>query len=138
MTQDEWNLVVKVHLTGHFVPLRHAAEHWKLRQKAGEDVRGAVVNTASASGTTLPNAGRVNYDAQARGPRGVRCVRTGARIPAGRVPRQQRCEATGRLFNVGGGSISEIHGWTTGEAWSTDGPWTVDAVAALFEPVAAA
>lgn len=28
--------------------------------------------------------------------------------------------------------------WTTGEAWSSDGPWTVDAVAALFEPVAAA
>jgi len=50
----------------------------------------------------------------------------------------ERCEATGRLFNVGGGSISEIHGWTTGEAWSTDGPWTVEGVAALFNPVAAA
>jgi NAD(P)-dependent dehydrogenase (short-subunit alcohol dehydrogenase family) len=184
MTEDEWDLVVKVHLKGHFAPLRHAAEHWKLRQKAGEDVRGAVINTASASGTILPNAGQVNYGAAKAGIAAMTLVaaaelgRIGVRVNAiapvartrltvdvpmiGEMMRKPEdpeafdafapehvsplvaylasasCEATGRLFNVGGGSISEIHGWTTGEAWSTDGPWTVANVAALFDGVPAA
>jgi NAD(P)-dependent dehydrogenase (short-subunit alcohol dehydrogenase family) len=63
MTEEEFDLVLKVHLKGHFAPLRHAAEHWRARSKAGEDVRGAVINTTSASGTFLPNPGQANYGA---------------------------------------------------------------------------
>jgi NAD(P)-dependent dehydrogenase (short-subunit alcohol dehydrogenase family) len=63
MTEDEWDAIVRVHLKGHFAPLRHAAEHWRARAKAGEDVKGAVVNTTSASGTILPNPGQANYGA---------------------------------------------------------------------------
>ena len=63
MTEDEWDLVVRVHLKGHFACLRHAAEHWRTRSKAGEEVRGAVINTASGSGTILPNPGQANYGA---------------------------------------------------------------------------
>jgi NAD(P)-dependent dehydrogenase (short-subunit alcohol dehydrogenase family) len=63
MTEDEWDLVIKVHLKGHFSTLRHAADHWKDRSKAGEEVKGAVINTASASGTFLPNPGQANYGA---------------------------------------------------------------------------
>jgi NAD(P)-dependent dehydrogenase (short-subunit alcohol dehydrogenase family) len=67
MSEDQWDAVIQVHLKGHFVPLRHAVDHWKARSKAGEDVRGAVVNTASASGTFLPNPGQVNYGAAKAG-----------------------------------------------------------------------
>jgi NAD(P)-dependent dehydrogenase (short-subunit alcohol dehydrogenase family) len=63
MTEEEWDLVLRVHLKGHFSPLRHAADHWRARSKAGEDVKGAVINTASASGTFLPNPGQANYGA---------------------------------------------------------------------------
>jgi NAD(P)-dependent dehydrogenase (short-subunit alcohol dehydrogenase family) len=63
MTEDEWDAVIRVHLKGHFGPLRHATEHWRMRSKAGEDVRGAVINTTSASGTYLPNPGQANYGA---------------------------------------------------------------------------
>jgi NAD(P)-dependent dehydrogenase (short-subunit alcohol dehydrogenase family) len=63
MSEDEWDLVLRVHLKGHFSTLRHAAEHWRERSKAGEDVKGAVINTASGSGTFLPNAGQANYGA---------------------------------------------------------------------------
>ena len=38
-------------------------DHWRERSKAGDEVNGAVINTASASGTTLPNPGQVNYGA---------------------------------------------------------------------------
>ena len=61
MSEEEWDAVIKVHLKGHFSTLRHAAEHWKTRAKAGEEVRAAVINTASGSGTFLPNPGQINY-----------------------------------------------------------------------------
>jgi NAD(P)-dependent dehydrogenase (short-subunit alcohol dehydrogenase family) len=61
MTEDEWDLVVRVHLKGHFSTLRHAADHWRARSKAGEEVKGAVINTTSASGTYVANAGQANY-----------------------------------------------------------------------------
>jgi NAD(P)-dependent dehydrogenase (short-subunit alcohol dehydrogenase family) len=63
MTEEEWDLVVRVHLKGHFSTLRHAADHWRTRSKAGEDVKGAVINTTSASGTYLANPGQANYGA---------------------------------------------------------------------------
>jgi NAD(P)-dependent dehydrogenase (short-subunit alcohol dehydrogenase family) len=67
MTEAEWDAVISVHLKGHFAPLRHAAAYWKAASKRGEDVKGAVVNTASASGTFLPNPGQINYGAAKAG-----------------------------------------------------------------------
>lgn len=67
MDESEWDSVVRVHLKGHFAVLRHAAAHWKERSKAGEAVQAAVVNTASGSGVTLPNAGQANYGAAKAG-----------------------------------------------------------------------
>jgi NAD(P)-dependent dehydrogenase (short-subunit alcohol dehydrogenase family) len=61
MTEEEWDLVIRVHLKGHFSTLRHATDHWRTRSKAGETVNAAVVNTASASGVYLPNPGQTNY-----------------------------------------------------------------------------
>jgi NAD(P)-dependent dehydrogenase (short-subunit alcohol dehydrogenase family) len=52
-----------VHLKGHFACLRHATDHWRARSKAGDEVKGAVINTASGSGTFLPNPGQANYGA---------------------------------------------------------------------------
>jgi NAD(P)-dependent dehydrogenase (short-subunit alcohol dehydrogenase family) len=67
LDEQQWDDVINVHLKGHFAVLRHAATHWKARSKAGDDVAGAVVNTASASGTFLPNAGQANYGAAKAG-----------------------------------------------------------------------
>jgi NAD(P)-dependent dehydrogenase (short-subunit alcohol dehydrogenase family) len=63
MTEEQWDAVVAVHLKGHFAALRHSVDHWKARAKAGEAVNAAVINTASASGTFLPNPGQANYGA---------------------------------------------------------------------------
>ncbi len=63
MTEEQWDAVIQVHMKGHFCGMRHAAAHWKERSKAGEDVKASLINTASASGTYLPNAGQVNYGA---------------------------------------------------------------------------
>lgn len=60
MSEEEFDAVIDVHLKGHFVPLRHAAEYWKNQSKAGQDVNAAVVNTSSASGL-FGNPGQTNY-----------------------------------------------------------------------------
>jgi NAD(P)-dependent dehydrogenase (short-subunit alcohol dehydrogenase family) len=65
--EAQWDAVIAVHLKGHLAPLHHAAAYWKLRSKAGQAVRGSVINTASASGTFLPNPGQVNYGAAKAG-----------------------------------------------------------------------
>lgn len=67
MTEAEWDAVIAVHLKGHFTPLHHAARYWKAQAKAGLTNNGAVVNTASASGTFLPNPGQINYGAAKAG-----------------------------------------------------------------------
>ena len=61
LSEADWDAVIAVHLKGHFSVLRHAAEYWKSQSKAGDRPLASVINTASASGTTLPNAGQVNY-----------------------------------------------------------------------------
>ena len=38
MTEEEWDSVIRSHLKGHFVPLRHASAYWRERRKAGDDV----------------------------------------------------------------------------------------------------
>jgi NAD(P)-dependent dehydrogenase (short-subunit alcohol dehydrogenase family) len=63
LTEQQWDDVIAVHLKGHFAVLHHASAYWKERSKAGDQVAAAVVNTASASGTFMPNAGQANYGA---------------------------------------------------------------------------
>ena len=33
LSEDEWDSVVRVHLKGHFVVLRHAAEYWRAQSR---------------------------------------------------------------------------------------------------------
>jgi NAD(P)-dependent dehydrogenase (short-subunit alcohol dehydrogenase family) len=67
MDEAQWDSVIAVHLKGHFAVLRHAAGYWKDQSKAGNPVNAAVINTASASGTFMPNAGQANYGAAKAG-----------------------------------------------------------------------
>jgi NAD(P)-dependent dehydrogenase (short-subunit alcohol dehydrogenase family) len=66
MPVEDWDAVIKVHLRGHFLVTRAACAHWRERSKAGQDVRGAIVNTSSTSGI-LGNAGQSNYGAAKAG-----------------------------------------------------------------------
>ncbi len=67
MTEEEWDAVIKVHLKGHFVPIRWASAYWRERHKeSGQAVNGRVVMTSSESGL-FANAGQLNYDAAKSG-----------------------------------------------------------------------
>lgn len=60
MTEDEWDSVIRVHLRGHFLPLKWAAAHWREQAKAGHDVAASVINTSSTSGLAS-TPGQLNY-----------------------------------------------------------------------------
>ncbi len=66
MTEQEWDVVIHVHLKGHFVPTRFAAAYWREQTKEGKQVNAAIVNTSSTSGL-LGNPGQTNYGAAKAG-----------------------------------------------------------------------
>jgi NAD(P)-dependent dehydrogenase (short-subunit alcohol dehydrogenase family) len=66
MSEAEFDDVVRVHLKGHFAPLRHAAAHWRDQAKAGTPVAASVINTSSTSGL-FGNVGQTNYGAAKTG-----------------------------------------------------------------------
>src|SRR5215475_12497731 len=66
MTEDEWDVVVNVHLKGHFAPTHHAAVYWREQAKAGKEIKASIVHTTSTSGL-FSNPGQANYDAAKSG-----------------------------------------------------------------------
>ncbi|MGW4564135.1 SDR family oxidoreductase, partial [Streptomyces sp. NPDC004561] len=66
LDEDDWDAVLRVHLKGHFLPLRHAAAHWRAEAKAGRTPVARVVNTSSGAGL-LGSVGQGNYSAAKAG-----------------------------------------------------------------------
>jgi NAD(P)-dependent dehydrogenase (short-subunit alcohol dehydrogenase family) len=67
MSAEEWDLVLRVHLRGHFVTSRHATAYWREASKqAGGPVYARIVNTSSEA-FLLGSAGQPNYAAAKAG-----------------------------------------------------------------------
>ncbi|MFL6109284.1 MAG: 3-oxoacyl-ACP reductase [Marmoricola sp.] len=67
MTDDEFDLVTKIHLRGHFLLSRNAAAYWRAKHKeSGEQVYGSIVNTASEASLS-GSPGQPNYAAAKAG-----------------------------------------------------------------------
>jgi NAD(P)-dependent dehydrogenase (short-subunit alcohol dehydrogenase family) len=67
MSEDDWDLVIKVHLKGHFCIASTLVQRWRDQVKAtGEKVSGRIVNTSSGAGLQ-GNIGQSNYSAAKAG-----------------------------------------------------------------------
>ncbi|MDQ6641814.1 MAG: 3-oxoacyl-ACP reductase [Actinomycetota bacterium] len=67
MTDEDWDLVLRVHLRGHFLLSRNAAAYWRTTYKeTGEPVYGRVVNTTSEA-FLVGSPGQPNYSAAKAG-----------------------------------------------------------------------
>ena len=66
MTEQDWDVVVGVHLKGTFAMLHHAAAYWRQRAKEGHVNDARVINTTSPSGL-FGNPGQSNYGAAKAG-----------------------------------------------------------------------
>ncbi|WP_427167536.1 SDR family oxidoreductase [Streptomyces sp. C1-1] len=73
LDEDDWDAVMRVHIKGHFLPLRHAAAHWRAEAKAGRTPVARVVNTSSGAGL-LGSVGQGNYSAAKAGIVGLTLV----------------------------------------------------------------
>jgi len=60
MTKEEWDGVIEVHLTGTFYCGRHACAYFRKQHKAGNPIKGRIINTISHVGL-LGNPGQSNY-----------------------------------------------------------------------------
>lgn len=49
-SEEEWDAVIRVHLKGHFAPLRHAGAYWRSESKEGRQRAARVINTSSGAG----------------------------------------------------------------------------------------
>jgi NAD(P)-dependent dehydrogenase (short-subunit alcohol dehydrogenase family) len=68
MSDEEWDLVIAVHLRGHFLLTRNAATYWRSKAKEATDgkIFGRIVNTSSEAGLVGP-IGQANYGAAKAG-----------------------------------------------------------------------
>ena len=65
-SEDEWDAVIRVHLKGHFAPLRHAAAYWRNEAKEGRTRAARVINTSSGAGLQ-GSIGQATYSAAKAG-----------------------------------------------------------------------
>ncbi|MFK4068381.1 SDR family oxidoreductase [Streptomyces sp. NPDC029674] len=73
LEEDDWDAVMRVHLKGHFLPLKHAGTHWRAEAKAGRTPHACVVNTSSGAGLS-GSVGQGNYSAAKAGILGLTLV----------------------------------------------------------------
>ena len=72
-SEEEWDAVVRVHLKGHFAPLRHAGAYWRAESKAGRQRAARVINTSSGAGLQ-GSIGQTTYSAAKAGIAGMTLV----------------------------------------------------------------
>jgi NAD(P)-dependent dehydrogenase (short-subunit alcohol dehydrogenase family) len=72
-SEEEWDAVVRVHLKGHFAPLRHAGAYWRTESKEGRQRVARVINTSSGAGLQ-GSVGQATYSAAKAGIAGLTLV----------------------------------------------------------------
>ncbi len=72
-SEEEWDAVIRVHLKGHFAPLRHAGAYWRAEAKEGRQRAARVINTSSGAGLQ-GSIGQTTYSAAKAGIAGMTLV----------------------------------------------------------------
>jgi NAD(P)-dependent dehydrogenase (short-subunit alcohol dehydrogenase family) len=72
-SEEEWDAVIRVHLKGHFAPLRHAGAYWRAESKEGRQRAARVINTSSGAGLQ-GSIGQTTYSAAKAGIAGMTLV----------------------------------------------------------------
>lgn len=72
-SEEEWDAVIRVHLKGHFAPMRHAGAYWRNEAKAGQPRAARIINTSSGAGLQ-GSVGQATYSAAKAGIAGLTLV----------------------------------------------------------------
>ena len=113
MSADEWDLVIRVHLRGHFITTRFATAHWREQSKqAGGPVYARIVNTSSEA-FLLGSPGQPNYAAAKAGITALTvavargCARYGVRANA-ICPRARTAMTRELMGEAPGGAVDPL------------------------------
>ena len=66
LSEQDWDDVIRVHLKGHFLTVRHAGAYWRDQSKLGNLNDARIINTSSGAGL-LGSIGQGNYAAAKAG-----------------------------------------------------------------------
>ena len=66
MTEDDWDMIISVHLKGHFCISSHAVRYWRGKSKEGAEINARIINTSSGAGLQ-GSIGQSNYAAAKAG-----------------------------------------------------------------------
>jgi NAD(P)-dependent dehydrogenase (short-subunit alcohol dehydrogenase family) len=72
-SEEEWDAVIRVHLKGHFAPMRHAGAYWRSEAKEGRQRAARIINTSSGAGLQ-GSVGQATYSAAKAGIAGLTLV----------------------------------------------------------------
>ena len=75
MSEEDWDLVIKVHLKGHFCLTSTLVKRWRDQVKAGQKVDARIINTSSGAGLQ-GSVGQGNYAAAKAGIAGLTLVQS--------------------------------------------------------------
>ena len=73
LSEDDWDVVMNVHLKGHFCLANTLSRYWRDRKKAGFEVDARIINTSSGAGLQ-GSIGQSNYSAAKAGILGLTLV----------------------------------------------------------------
>ena len=114
-TEEDWDVVMKVHLKHTFTMTRHAAQYWRSEHKSGRPVDARIVNTTSGAGL-LGNVGQSNYGAAKAGIAAFTVIsaqeldRYGVRVNAvSPVAATRMTESTGQLSDEARARLDPRH-----------------------------
>ena len=88
-SEEEWDAVIRVHLKGHFAPLRHAGAYWRAESKEGRQRAARVINTSSGAGLQ-GSVGQATYSAAKAGIAGMTLVAAAGARPVRRHRQRDR------------------------------------------------
>ena len=95
-SEEEWDAVIRVHLKGHFAPLRHAGAYWRTESKEGRQRAARVINTSSGAGLQ-GSVGQATYSAAKAGIAGLTLVAAPGAGPLRRHGQRDRAVARTRM-----------------------------------------
>ena len=70
LSEEDWDMVMRVHLRGHFCMAKVFGGYWRDQKKAGKDVDARIINTSSGAGLQ-GSIGESNYAAAKAGIAGL-------------------------------------------------------------------
>ncbi len=117
-SEEEWDAVIRVHLKGHFAPLRHAGAWWRGEAKEGRQRVARVVNTSSGAGMQ-GSIGQTTYSAAKAGIAGMTLV---AAAELGRYGVNVNAIAPVARTRMTEGAFPEMMADADGRSLRRDGP----------------